>query len=196
MSGVASKELFALAELCKKENATYGMLSDSLGGRTHAFFALIAAVPFLTPLPLPGLSIAFGMYETLVGLRIAAGKGPWVPSRWHNRPAPGAKLGPVFSSAAKILVRAEGLIKQRRFLPFSTNRVGGALIAISGVLLALPFPPGTNFPPAWSILFLSLGITEDDDLCWLIGALALLLTLAFFTGLVMLGAGGVRTLLG
>lgn len=194
MSGAASKELLLLAEICNKGQATYGMLAHSLGGRAHALFALIAAVPFLTPLPLPGLSCALGIYVALVGARIAVDKDPWIPERWMNKAAPGDKLGPIFTLAAKILRRIEALIKERRFLPFSTGRVGGVLIAIAGALLALPFPPGTNFPPAWTIIFFSLGIIEQDDACWLVGLGALVLTVAMFTAITMLGVEGVQLL--
>ena len=77
----ASKELLALADLCKQENVTYSMLASSLAGRTHAFVALIAAIPLFTPLPLPGLSLILGVFVTLVGLRVAANKMPWIEPR-------------------------------------------------------------------------------------------------------------------
>lgn len=190
----ASREFHSLAELCSRRGVTYGELAQSISGRAHAFFALIAVVPFITPLPLPGLSIAFGLYVMLVGLRIATGKGPWVPISWQTRAAPAEKLGALFHWVAKLFARLEGIVKPRDFLPFSTNRVGGVLISIAGLLLALPFPPGTNFPPAWSALLIALGIVEEDDLCWLIGVLFLCLTIGFFTLIIMFGAEGIQAL--
>jgi hypothetical protein len=192
----ASNELRALADLCKQDNVTYSMLASSLAGRTHAFVALIAAIPLLTPLPLPGLSLILGVFVTLVGLRVAANKMPWIPARWGSRLAPRRQLEPVFSLAAKILARLEGVVKERRFLPFSTVRFGGILIALAGVMLALPFPPGANFPPAWSTVFLALGVVEKDDLCWLAGFLGVVISVGFFVAVGVFGGEGIRALVG
>lgn len=192
----ASQELHALAALCENDAVTFGTLASSLGGGTHAFFALVAAVPFLTPLPLPGLSFAFGIYLALVGIRITADKNPWLPPRWRSRPAPARKLRLVFLAGAKTLRRLEGVVRKRHFLPFSTNRVGGCLIAVGGILLAMPFPPGGNFPPAWAVLFLSLGIVEHDDLCWLLGATILSASVLLFVAMIYFGTDAARAFLG
>jgi hypothetical protein len=191
----ASKELLALAELCKKDKVTFAMLANSLAGRTHAFIALIAAIPLLTPLPMPGVSLVLGVFVTLVGLRISANKIPWVPARWGDRLAPRKQLEPIFLIVAKILSKLEGVVRERRFLPFSTVRIGGLLIALAGLMLALPFPPGANFPPAWSTVFLALGVVEEDDLCWLVGLIGVVVSLAFFAAVGVLGNEGIRVLL-
>jgi hypothetical protein len=48
-------------------------------------------------------------------------------------------------------------------------RFNSLTIAIRGLLLALPLPPGTNFPPALGIFLLSAGMVEEDSLFVLLG---------------------------
>lgn len=52
----------------------------------------------------------------------------------------------------------------------------GVLIALLGILLALPLPiPFSNLATAWSIVFIALGCLKDDGLLILIGNLTSLI---------------------
>jgi hypothetical protein len=149
------------------------------------------------PIPLPGLSMIFGLIIAAAGLRMAQGSGPWVPERWKNRSLPGRRLEKIFAAGAAFLRRCERVLKPRgRWLTAHpwTQRVNGGAIAFCGLLLAAPAPPGTNFPPAFAILLLSVGTLEEDLLFLAAGYAALALNVLLFGAIAWLGWGGVKAL--
>ena len=64
--------LAAVAETTR-EGATIGDVEARLGRRSHAVLAALACLPFLTPIPTPGLSIPFGLLISGIGLWQAFG---------------------------------------------------------------------------------------------------------------------------
>ena len=127
---------------------------------------------------------------------MALRRGIWFPEKWMNRPLPTRVLRKVFQSAEKWMKRAERWIKPRgAFLTHPSIRtLNGLAIAFCGFLLALPLPPGTNFPPALAIVLLAAGTLEEDGLFLLLGYLAVAMNFVFFTLLPILGLQGIRAM--
>jgi hypothetical protein len=193
-----SAELERLSALCGRKSLTVGELVPGSDPRDQAFLTAILSVGFLHPIPLPGLSIIFGLIIAAAGARMARGLGPWVPERWRDRLLPGRRLEKVFAVGAALMRRCERVVKPRGLWFFVrpwAQRVNGWAIAFCGLLLAAPAPPGTNFPPAVAILLLSVGTLEEDLLFLAAGYAALALNIIFFGAIVWLGWGGVRALL-
>ena len=145
-----------------------------------------------------GLSTLCGLIIAVAGGRMALGLGPWVPQRWLGRALPGSQLGKVFAVGARLMRRCERVIKPRGLWLSAhpwTQRVSGCAIALCGLLLAAPAPPGTALPPAAAILLLSVGTLEEDLLFLAAGYVALALNILFFGAIAFLGWGGVRALL-
>ncbi len=78
-----------------------------------------------------------------------------------------------------------------------TRVLAGAIVAISGVLLALPLPlplplPFSNALPAYAILLTGLGLAQHDGLAILIGQGVFLGTLVFFAAIAWAAVAGVQ----
>ncbi len=164
--------LTTLAAECEDHQITLGELLHNLGSRGHPFVVLLCAIPFLSPIPLPGLSILFGIFIFASGVGIMFDSEFILPKWISKRPLPATLLQKVFLFFARHLKRFEHFITPRltTYVDFFPVRVlTGLLICISGFLLALPLPPGTNFPPALVCMFLSIGLLEKDALMVSIG---------------------------
>ena len=161
---------------------------------------VLLCVPFLFPLPLPGLSIPFGVAIALCGLRLGLGQNLWMPRFILDREVSYEVLEKIVGFAASFYRRVEKLVRPRmHFLqrwPGMINLMG-FMIMIGGILLSLPFPPIfplTNTIPGLAVIFMSLGIMERDGVCTLIGYGFALLGLCYVGLIFFLGAAGVQQL--
>ena len=194
-----STELQRLGRCCQGGRVRLRDLQGGLQSRDQALLTGVLSVCFLHPVPMPGISTIFGLAIAAVGARMALGLGPWLPGRWLDRDFPGPGLQKLFGAGSGIARRLERFIKPRgRFISAHpwVLRLNGAAIAACGLLLAVPAPPGTNFPPASALLLLSIGTLEADALWLAAGYVALALNFLFFGALLGLGWEGLKALLG
>jgi hypothetical protein len=187
-----------LVEMCSRETLSLGELLHELSLFGHMLVCLVFAVPFLMPVPLPGLSTAFGFVIGFVALQIILNKDPWVPLSWRKKSVSPLLLRKLFTALSKILVVTERFIKPR-FNIFARHpglvRVNGVVILILALLLALPMPPGFNAPPALAIIALTIGSLERDGLVVLLGYVLGVLNVLFFGAFFTLGYDGIALLL-
>ena len=183
-----SDQFTALALECEQEVLTVRELLAAMGVRGHAFIVLFFSVPFCLPIPLPGLSMVLGLLVMISGLGISFGFNVWLPAWAMRRSLPGRLLARAFRAGAGLMRKLEKIIRPR-FMCVAESPVVrvtvGFLVAISGFLLALPLPPGTNFPPASVSLLLALGILEKDALFLLAGFASFFLQIAAIVGLLI-----------
>ncbi len=162
-----SDALVQLRTLAAAGPLTFGGLLDALNSRGHAFVCLVLGFPFLTPVPLPGVSIPFGIMIVVVAFCMVAGLPPWMPTTWRGRVLPAELVVKVIDFALKVLRKIEFLVRPRGqiFLKFpGVIRVSGLAMAFCGGILALPLPPGTNFPPALGVVLIAIGVLESDSI--------------------------------
>ena len=186
--GPLTSELRELAGACHGRTVSIGDLLDAASHRGSALIALVFSLPFLLPVPLPGLSIIFGSVIALVGSAIALGERPWLPRLLRKRRLPSKTLVKVFAGGMRISRKLERWIRpQGKWFAdaWVLKRVNGAFIALAGGLLALPLPPGTNFPPASVIILLTLGTIEENAFFVVAGYFAFAVNVALFGGLAM-----------
>lgn len=162
-------------------------------GRGFDLLLLLVSLPFITPIPLPGLSTPFGSLVFLVGTRLAVGRRPWLPAWVLDRRMPPRFLGAVLG-AARRTVRCLEVFLRPRLEYLHGGRIMshaiGIMIMVSGALLLLPLPfPFSNGLPATTVILLTASAMERDGLCLIAGIGAFVCTLAYFTLLVL---GGVR----
>lgn len=144
----------------------------NVGPQAQALLSLIFSLPFIVLISLPGVSTLFGLIIFFLGIRLAINKGVWLPNRLRAIKIGGPRFYKIFHGVYKIIGWLEKLTRPRWSWVFSgslSRVLQGTLLAINGLCLALPLPPGTNFPPALAAVSLSLGILEKDGLWVLIG---------------------------
>lgn len=193
-----SSELRELAVNFSGKPLSLGSILEAVGERGFHVLLVFASLPFLVPIPLPGLSVPFGLVVTLIGVHFAAGLRPWLPQSLLARQLPPGLLGKVIGSAAKIMEALERVLRPRLVWvhdQFIIRRLAGALVAVSGLYLLAPLPiPFTNTLPAWTILLLAAGALERDGLFLIAGGAAFTVTTAFFALLAFGGMEAVESL--
>lgn len=157
---------------------------EATQGRGYHLLLLLIALPFVGPIPLPGFSIPFGLVVSLLGLRLALDRGPWLPQRLLQREMSTLALRRFSAVTGRIVRVMEVLVRPRLgFVPnhMVFSRIAGVLITASGLMLMLPFPlPFSNSLPAWTVLLLSAGALGRDGLFFFAGCAMFLVSLAFF----------------
>jgi hypothetical protein len=147
-----------------------------LGVRAYTLLLILLSLPFITPIPLPGLSTPFGLAVGLIALRLMLGQKPWLPENVLSRPIPPGFFGKVFKFAAGVIRILEKLLRPR--LTFLTDtvalyRMHAGLMLLAALALLLPLPiPFTNTFPAWTIILVAAGLLERDGFFILGGYLA------------------------
>lgn len=181
-------EIELLASHCPESGLAMNEVLDHLGSQGHAIFALLLALPFIFPIPLPGLSTPFGIIILFIGLALTFDCEPWMPARFHRIKIPYHALQQMSRRIVPWLVRLEKVLRPRWF-DFTESRLvrrtHGALIVVAAILLALPAPPGGNVGPGAAITFFCLALIEADGLMSLFGGVALAASFVYFAGLVL-----------
>jgi hypothetical protein len=182
--------------VCKKESLSLGEFLHELSLYGHMMVCLVFSIPFLLPVPLPGLSTVFGLVIGFAGSQILLGKDPWVPKSWRQRQISTHIVARILELLGKILLRTETIIKPR--LRFFARHPGfvkfnGAVISLLAILLGLPMPPGFNFPPALAIIVLAIGSIERDGVLIISGYTLAILNVVFFGAFFALGLEGIKT---
>jgi len=188
-----SQELRDLAAQFADRPARLSELLAATQGRGFDMLLVLIALPFITPVPLPGLSTPFGLVIMLIGARLALGRRPWLPQKLLQRELPAQFIARVLAAASRVVRWLEFLLRPRlHFLQeqWIYRRVAGTLIMVSGLLLLLPLPiPLTNSFPALTVVLLAAGAMERDGLFFLAGCTSFAATLAYFG---LLAFGGVH----
>lgn len=169
-----SQELRRLVEQAAPDAPlTLNVLLASTGGRGLFLVVILLSLPFITPIPLPGVSTVLGLVIGVLAVRLALGLPPRLPNLLGERSLEGPFIRKVVSASVKMLSIIEKLAKPRRstWLAWPAVRFANALlVALMAFLLMLPFPPFppfTNSMPAYSIILLAASMMEEDGvLIW------------------------------
>ncbi len=177
-------------------------LLREVGDHGPLLLCAILTIPFLLPVSIPGVSTVFGLAIILLGLGVAANRLPWLPGFVMDRSLDASKLRSVLERGISLVERIENVIRKR--LEGLTdgavmNRLNGLAIVAAGVLLMFPLGlvPFSNTLPAFSILFLSVGMTQRDGVFVLAGYGLLAATVVYFSvlgWLVFVAGRGLATL--
>lgn len=155
-----------------------------LRGRAYTLLLILLALPFITPIPLPGLSTPFGLAIAFIALRLALGQRPWLPMKLQRKQLPAGFFDKVFAVASKVIALLESFLRPRLApisAPGPAQQVHALFILISALVLLLPLPiPFSNSFPAWTILLLAAGLLERDGLFILLGYLVFVLGVFYF----------------
>jgi hypothetical protein len=188
--GKLSRVLLEVTESLHAETVTLRELLGRVGEQGMLLGCGLLSLPFLIPVSIPGVSTVFGLAIILLGIGVTLNRVPWLPRRILDRPLPTPPLKKAFQAQARMVGRAERLIKPR-YTPLTAtsafNLVHGMALLLAGVLLMAPLGlvPFSNTLPALAVLFLSLGLVERDGLFIIGGYLMNVATIVYFSVLAL-----------
>ncbi|ADV27706.1 Exopolysaccharide synthesis ExoD [Pseudoxanthomonas suwonensis 11-1] len=158
------------------ELLTLDHLLGDLGRSAFGMFLFVSILPGFIPVP-GAAGVVAGPLVVLIGLQLIAGLSrPWLPRFVGRRGPRRSTLNRFRQRIAPWLGRLEHLVRPR-LQGLAGNRAAnaltGLLMAVLGVLLALPIPM-TNYVFAGLLLLFALALLERDGallLClWLVSA--------------------------
>lgn len=161
-----SEELADLRARSGERAVTLREVLYTLGGRGYMLLVLLLALPFITPIPLPGLSTPFGLAIALIALRLSLGQRPLLPKNLQRRELPAGFIGKLFLVAEKVFRFFEKFLRPRFTYLTDTPllvQLHAVLMLLAALALLLPLPiPFTNSFPAWTIMLVAAGLLERD----------------------------------
>jgi hypothetical protein len=165
---------------------------DIMGEEGHSVLLMFLCLPYLQPIPIPGLSTPFGILMALIAIYLFRGKPPWLPKRFENLPVSASLIIKVSEVAEKVWRKASLFIKER-WAFFHDNPFfkffNMFIFVTNAFLLSLPLPiPFSNTIPAVAILMCAIGHTEKDGLFICLSYLLSIACFCFFAALAF-GAG-------
>jgi hypothetical protein len=166
------------------------VLLKQVGNSGFGTIAGILTIPMLIPIPIPlaGFSALVGSGIILVGCQLALGyEKPYLPQRIARIELSPAASQKILKNINRLLQPLEKM-SRHRFSKFSNSwwgcRMTGFCLAWDALLMSLPLPiPLTNLVPAYTILFLAIGLLEFDGLFMLIGYGMTVATTIFFASI-------------
>ena len=183
-----SATLRGVAETLPEGTVSVRYLLTTVGEHSMLLLCIILTIPFLTPIPLPGVSTIFGAIIMLIAAGIILNRLPWLPRQVLDRPISSEQLGKVMQRGSQLSAKIERFVKPRLSVLSATttvNRVNGLLLLLGGTMLILPLPfiPLSNMIPGYGILFLAIGMLQRDGLMILLGYLLNIATLLYFAAI-------------
>ena len=179
-----SEELAELRVRAGERAITLREVIYLLGGRAYMLLVLLLALPFITPIPIPGLSTPFGLAIALIALRLSLGQRPLLSKKLQRKTLPAGFVGKVFGTAEKVLRFLEKFLRPRFTVLTDTRllqQLHAVLMLLAALALLLPLPiPFTNSFPAWTILLLAAGLLERDGVFILAGYVVFVAGVLYF----------------
>jgi hypothetical protein len=178
-----SRLIAEVVERCPGERITLGEMAEAFGDRAFGLLILMLCLPGL----LPGMATIFGTPMLILGVQMGLGfRKPKLPGFIARQSLKRTDVLRLTSGSSKWLARIETWVKPRPG-PFTNNtadKVVGWLTAYAALMLILP-GPGTNGPPAFGTIVMSLGVLENDSKVVGIGILVTILANIFATGVLV-----------
>ena len=150
---------------------------------------------FLIPVSIPGVSTVFGAAILLVGVSRLINRPLWLPQRVKHKALPAARLRPGLTAGLVWVRRMEKISRPHRLRLFVDGPGQGVINNLAFILAALllmapfGFVPFSNTLPALALLLYAIGFIQRDGGAILLGHLANIGTIVYFS--VLIGGGGV-----
>jgi hypothetical protein len=196
MNRPLSEQLVALCEsIPDLQSLSINEVIARTEGRGVYFLYILFSLPFITPIPLPGVSTVVGLVFVLLGLRQALGRQAALPRWLGERPVSRATLMKVLQASLRFVKFLERHSRSRVggwLSHWTVQRWHGLLLAYLGILLSLPAPPlvfFTNSLPAWAVILVCTSLLVADGFLIWAGYVAACLATGYFIFLVF---GGTR----
>ncbi len=181
-----SSELRALSDRYRDEPVPLGAILDELGGRASALLVVICALPFSTPISIPGLSTPFGLVILLLASRYFFGLPPWLPEQIRRVVLPASFFTKVLNASSSLVGWIERRLTGRLGVLADAEwklRLHAGVVICAALLLMLPLPPlppFTNTLPALTAVVMSFASLKRDGVGILAGYGVFAFTVGYF----------------
>jgi len=171
-----------------------GELLAVIGDEGLLVLSILLTLVFLIPVSIPGVSTVFGAAILLVGISRLSGRPLWIPKRLADRQLPADRLRPALSAGMSWVHRLERISRPHRMATVVDGRaqrmVNDLAFIFAALLLMAPFGfvPFSNTIPAIALLLYAVGFIQRDGGAVLLGHLATIGTVIYFS--VLIGGGG------
>lgn len=162
----------ALDEVKHLPEVTLGAIVDRIGDEALLIVSLIAILPFMQPIPIPGISTLLGFVVFLQGVALLFGGRPILTRRMRNLRLSHERLMMIYRAAVKIdkITSKISVFKHPTISSRGPRIISGITIMFAAAFLSLPLPiPFSNFIPAMCIFFICAGLLECDLMLVLFG---------------------------
>lgn len=177
----------SIQEQASQEELTLQRLFMIMGEEGHALLMIFLCLPFLQPIPIPGLSTPLGFLVAAVAVFLFLNRPPWLPKRFEHLKISSEVLIKVSNIAEWIWTYASKIVKTRwtLFHDFQLFRFINLLVVVANAaLLSLPLPiPFSNTIPVVGILLSAIGYMERDGILIVLSYAWCFIVASFFTTL-------------
>jgi hypothetical protein len=169
-------------------------IMDIVGADSLLLLTVFLSLIFLVPVSIPGVSTVFGSAILLIGITRLFSRKLWLPEKIGTRKLSAEKLREGFKKALTWFHRLEKVSKPHRLRGLTSKGLMTALnnlsFILAAILLMMPFGliPFSNTLPAIALIFLAIGMMQQDGVSILFGNLSNIATLAYF-GFLVAGGG-------
>ncbi|MGE3609317.1 MAG: exopolysaccharide biosynthesis protein [Bacteriovoracaceae bacterium] len=162
----------ALIEIRRLPTITIGQIVENAKEESLLIVCLVAILPFMQPIPIPGLSSVLGIIVLLQGLGLVFSSRPLLTKKLKQIKISHEKFEILFNAAVKLTSFTSKLSAYKH--PITHTRIShiicGISIVLSAAFLSLPLPiPFSNLIPALSIFLICVGLLEEDIVLILFG---------------------------
>lgn len=187
-------QLEGIIERLPAGSMSLGDLLAVIGDEGLLVLSILLTLVFLIPVSIPGVSTVFGAAILLVGISRLSGRPLWVPRRLAERQLPADRLRPALTGGMSWVRRLERVSRPHRLPSLVDGRgvhaFNNLAFIFAALLLMAPFGfvPFSNTIPAIALLLYAVGFIQRDGGAVLLGHLATVGTVVYFS--VLIGGGG------
>lgn len=164
--------MHALEEVKSLPVITLGNIVDRIQEEALIILCLISILPFMQPIPIPGLSSVLGFIAFLQGVGLLLWSKPFLTHRLKLVNISHERFEMIYKAAAKFcqFTKKISVLKSNHVNSRLSHVLCGLSIIFSAGFLSLPLPiPFSNFIPALSIFLICVGLLECDLMLVLMG---------------------------
>ena len=189
------QQLADIIERLPPDALSLGELLQVFGDEGLLLLTILLTLVFLIPVSIPGVSTVFGAAILLVGVSRLINRPLWLPQRVKHKALPAARLRPGLTAGLVWVRRMEKISRPHRLRLFVDGPGQGVINNLAFILAALllmapfGFVPFSNTLPALALLLYAIGFIQRDGGAILLGHLANIGTIVYFS--VLIGGGGV-----
>ena len=189
------QQLADIIERLPPDALSLGELLEVFSDEGLLLLTILLTLVFLIPVSIPGVSTVFGAAILLVGVSRLINRPLWLPQRVKHKALPAARLRPGLTAGLVWVRRMEKISRPHRLRLFVDGPGQGVINNLAFIMAALllmapfGFVPFSNTLPALALLLYAIGFIQRDGGAILLGHLANIGTIVYFS--VLIGGGGV-----